>query len=75
VPLAEVADEAAFRALVRAVFAQRRKTLRNGLLGADYAAGAVDAALAALGLVPTVRGETLTIPQLAALCDALAAHG
>jgi len=75
VPLAEVADEAAFRALVRAVFAQRRKTLRNGLLGAGYQLAAIDAALAALGLAPTIRGETLTIPQLAALCDALGTHG
>jgi 16S rRNA (adenine1518-N6/adenine1519-N6)-dimethyltransferase len=75
VPLAPVADEPAFRALVKAVFAQRRKTLRNGLLGAGYAPHAVDAALAALGLAPTVRGETLDIPTLAALCDVLGAYG
>ncbi len=70
-PLAPVADEAAFRRLVRAVFGQRRKTLRNGLLGAGYPAAAVDAALAELGLAPAVRGETLDIPRLAALGDAL----
>jgi 16S rRNA (adenine1518-N6/adenine1519-N6)-dimethyltransferase len=70
-PLAPVADEAAFRRLVKAVFAQRRKTLRNGLLGADYPAAAIDAASAALGLAPTIRGETLTIAQLARLAELL----
>jgi len=70
-PLAPVADEAAFRRLVKAVFAQRRKTLRNGLLGAGYEPAVVDQALAALALAPTVRGETLTIPQMARLADAL----
>lgn len=70
-PLAPVADEEAFRCLVKAVFGQRRKTLRNGLLGAGYEAGAVDRALAALQLPPTVRGETLTIAQMARLGDEL----
>lgn len=71
-PLAPVADEAAFRRLVKAVFAQRRKTLRNGLLGAGYSADVIDRALAALALAPAVRGETLTIAQLARLADELA---
>lgn len=70
-PLAPVADEAAFRGLVKAVFGQRRKTLRNGLLGAGYEAGAIDRALAALQMPPTVRGETLTIAQMAKLADEL----
>ncbi len=66
-PLAPVADEAAFRRLVKAVFAQRRKTLRNGLLGAGYPTETIDRALATLLFAPTVRGETLTIMQLARL--------
>jgi 16S rRNA (adenine1518-N6/adenine1519-N6)-dimethyltransferase len=70
-PLAPVSDEAAFRHLVKAVFAQRRKTLRNGLLGASYQPAAIDAAFAALGLAPAVRGETLTIAQLARLAALL----
>ncbi|NJC86990.1 MAG: ribosomal RNA small subunit methyltransferase A [Desulfuromonas sp.] len=70
-PLAPVTDEAAFRRLVKAVFAQRRKTLRNGLLGAGYEPDAVDHALAAQQLPPTVRGETLTIAQMASLTDEL----
>jgi 16S rRNA (adenine1518-N6/adenine1519-N6)-dimethyltransferase len=70
-PLAPVADEAAFRRLVKAVFAQRRKTLRNGLLGAGYDPAEVDLALAALSLPPSVRGETLTIAQMAGLAASL----
>jgi 16S rRNA (adenine1518-N6/adenine1519-N6)-dimethyltransferase len=70
-PLAPVTDEAAFRTLVKAVFGQRRKTLRNGLLGAGYEPATVDRALTALALAPTVRGETLTIAQLAELADEL----
>ena len=70
-PLAPVADEAAFRRLVKAVFAQRRKTLRNGLLGAGYGAEAVDRALTAVQLAPVVRGETLGIVQLARLAGEL----
>jgi 16S rRNA (adenine1518-N6/adenine1519-N6)-dimethyltransferase len=70
-PLAPVADEAAFRHLVKAVFGQRRKTLRNGLLGADFEAAAIDRALTGLALSPTCRGETLTIVQMARLADEL----
>lgn len=70
-PLAPVASEPAFRRLVKAVFGQRRKTLRNGLLGANYEAAAIDRALAGLALLPTCRGETLTIAQMARLADEL----
>ena len=70
-PLAAVVDENAFRLLVKAIFAQRRKTLRNGLLGAGYLPAAVDRALDALTLAPTVRGETLTIAQMARLAEKL----
>ena len=70
-PLAPVADEDAFRRLVKAVFAQRRKTLRNGLLGAGYEADAVDRALSSQSLPPTVRGETLTIAQMDGLAERL----
>jgi len=70
-PLAPVNNEESFRRLVKAVFAQRRKTLRNGLLGAGYEAAGVDRALTMLVLAPTVRGETLTIEQLARLADIL----
>jgi len=70
-PLAPVVDEDAFRRLVKAVFAQRRKTLRNGLLGAGYEAGEIDRALSTLALPPTVRGETLDITRMASLAERL----
>jgi 16S rRNA (adenine1518-N6/adenine1519-N6)-dimethyltransferase len=70
-PLAPVADEAAFRRLVKAVFAQRRKTLRNGLIGAGYEPAAADRALRGMSIPPSCRGETLTIAQMAGLAEAL----
>ncbi|MBE7024729.1 MAG: 16S rRNA (adenine(1518)-N(6)/adenine(1519)-N(6))-dimethyltransferase RsmA [Ruminococcaceae bacterium] len=72
-PLVETKDEAYFFALVRAVFAQRRKTLVNGLANAGRfgTKEQISAATERMGLAPTVRGETLSIPQLAALADLL----
>lgn len=70
-PLAPVNDEEAFRHLVKAVFGQRRKTLRNGLLGAGYEPEDIDRAFAALSISPTCRGETLTIAKMARLADEL----
>ena len=73
VPLVTPRDEAHFFALVKAVFAQRRKTLVNGLTNAGRFGSKeeVSAAVEAMGLSPTVRGETLSIEALAALSDAL----
>ena len=74
-PPCPVADEALFFRVVRAAFAQRRKTLTNAL--AAGFPGRDKAGLAALledcGLSPTVRGETLSIPQFAAVADRLTA--
>ena len=59
-PLVAVADLAAFRRFVTACFARRRKQLRNVLLGATgCSAVQVEEGLAALGLDPAVRPETL----------------
>lgn len=72
-PPCPVADEALFFRVVRASFAQRRKTLLNGLasgfpqLSKDRLAGALDAC----GLPAAVRGETLDIRAFAAVADAL----
>ncbi len=54
----------AFRAVVRAAFGQRRKTLRNGLkaLGAEALA-----ALEATGIDPRRRAETLSVEELDAI--------
>lgn len=64
-------DEAAFAALVSAAFAQRRKTLRN----ATRALGVREESFAAAGIDPSRRGETLSVAEFIALCDAHARPG
>ena len=71
-PPAEVTDEAFFFRVVRASFAQRRKTLLNGLSALGIPKAQLIAAVAACGLPENVRGETLSIPQFAALAARLA---
>ena len=74
---AEVEDEAYFFRVVRAAFAQRRKTLLNALsssLGAALGKDALRAAIAACGLPDDVRGEQLGIPEFAALAKMIAQH-
>ncbi|MGC3996029.1 MAG: 16S rRNA (adenine(1518)-N(6)/adenine(1519)-N(6))-dimethyltransferase RsmA [Anaeromyxobacter sp.] len=67
-----VADPARFRRLVKAGFAQRRKTLRNALeAGRVVEPERLAAALAAAGIDPGRRGETLTVAEWAALDRAL----
>ena len=71
-PADRVADPVRFRRLVKAGFAQRRKTLANALGAARLAGGdALSAALAAAGVDPRRRGETLTVAEWAALDRAL----
>ncbi|NLF34618.1 MAG: ribosomal RNA small subunit methyltransferase A, partial [Clostridiales bacterium] len=72
---AEVEDEAFFFKVVRASFAQRRKTLLNGLsaaFGGKREKEALRQVIADCGLSPDVRGETLDIPAFAALAARLA---
>lgn len=74
-PPVAVKDEKLMFALIRASFNQRRKTLLNGLKNAadlPYTKEELQAALQAAGLPETVRGETLTLAQFAALADVLA---
>ncbi len=64
----DIADTALFARVVSAAFAQRRKTLRNALANvADVAA------MAAAGIDPTVRGETLAVADFVRLANVLAA--
>jgi 16S rRNA (adenine1518-N6/adenine1519-N6)-dimethyltransferase len=65
-PRGEVADEAGFRALVRACFQQRRKTILNGLSAMAGRERALAWCVAA-GVDPGVRAETLTPEAFAAL--------
>jgi len=66
-----VPDDNLFRRLVKALFSARRKTLRNALRQFDPVRG--PAVLAAAGIEPSRRPETLTVADLADLSARLAA--
>lgn len=75
-PPVPVTDEAWFFQVVKAAFAQRRKTAVNGLSsGLGLPKEQVSAALASLGLPPDTRAETLPLAALAALAEALGHEG
>ncbi len=70
----EVEDEAAFFRVVRAAFAQRRKTLLNSLFSSFSSTHSKDelrSAIISCGLPEDVRGERLGIPEFAALARIL----
>lgn len=70
-PRIKVLDERFFFKVVKASFAQRRKTLRNALKGAPFIAGdtVLDQALKMTGIDPRRRAETLGIGEFGALAD------
>lgn len=70
-PAALINDEVLYRELIRGAFAQRRKTLRNSLLGSGWDALTIDRALAASGIDPRRRGETLSLQEFATLANVL----
>jgi 16S rRNA (adenine1518-N6/adenine1519-N6)-dimethyltransferase len=71
-PRVPLADEHRFAGVVRAAFAQRRKTLANTLAGSlGIAPHQVRAAAEAAGIDAGRRAETLTIPEFAALASRL----
>lgn len=73
-PPVKVANESRFFALVRAAFAQRRKTILNNLKAASRAlefTQSLEAALEAASVAPQRRAETLSLADFAALCEAL----
>jgi 16S rRNA (adenine1518-N6/adenine1519-N6)-dimethyltransferase len=74
VPRLDLHDEILFRKLVKSAFAQRRKTLRNSLLGSGWQAGPLDQAFAVTGIDPGRRGETLTIEEFGLLANLLAVN-
>jgi 16S rRNA (adenine1518-N6/adenine1519-N6)-dimethyltransferase len=72
-PHEPIADPARFRRIVKAGFAQRRKTLANSLRAARVAGPEqLAAALARAGIDGGRRGETLAVAEWAALERALA---
>jgi 16S rRNA (adenine1518-N6/adenine1519-N6)-dimethyltransferase len=68
-------DRGLFLALIRGLFASRRKTIRNNLRSLSalntLAAPELDAAMGAAGVDPAARGETLSVEEMASLADAL----
>jgi 16S rRNA (adenine1518-N6/adenine1519-N6)-dimethyltransferase len=65
-PPVTIRDAEGFARLVKAAFAQRRKTLRNNLKGLLPAE-----TIAVLGIEPERRAETLTLAEFATLANAL----
>jgi 16S rRNA (adenine1518-N6/adenine1519-N6)-dimethyltransferase len=65
-------EEVAFRALVKAAFAHRRKTLVNSLKDERYDQKHVTDALNSLDLPPTARAEVLSIEQFIQLTRRIA---
>jgi len=66
-PRVAVQNEPVFRRVVKAAFAQRRKTLRNALRAAGY--GDLDAIAVRTGIDLQRRGETLSLEEFAALAN------
>ena len=73
-PLCEIKSEEMFFRVVRASFAQRRKTLVNGLAAgfSQLSKQEIADVLTGCGFAPAVRGETLDIPAFAAIANRFA---
>lgn len=73
-PPVNVLDEKLFFQVVKAAFAQRRKTLRNNLANLDWFGGnksAVETVLKELNIDPNRRGETLSLEDFARIANFL----
>ena len=70
----QIANKEIFFRAVKASFAMRRKTLQNGLASGFPELGKAGAGevIEACGLPASVRGETLDIPQFAAIANEIA---
>ena len=70
----QIIDEKIFFRTVRASFAMRRKKLSNGLASGFPELGKAGAAevITQCGFDENVRGETLGIPEFAAIANAIA---
>jgi 16S rRNA (adenine1518-N6/adenine1519-N6)-dimethyltransferase len=72
-PRIAIEDEVFFKKVVKASFAQRRKTLLNALRGASspLPKEEIEAALTAAGIDPRRRAETLNLAEFQRLAEAL----
>ncbi len=70
-PRVKPKDEKLFFAVIKAAFAQRRKTLSNALTNAGKFGGKenIASSIEAIGREPNVRGERLSIEEFCALSD------
>ncbi len=66
-----IKNEQVYRRLVKSAFTQRRKTLRNSLLGSGWSAETIDWLLSANAIDPRRRGETLSLREFADLSNSL----
>ena len=70
-PLLKLSDYTFFRRVIKSAFAQRRKTLKNCLLGGGFDREKIVYALEKMGLDENIRGEKLSIEQLGELSEIL----
>lgn len=74
-PLVQVDDFSLLSRLVRTAFSQKRKTLRNALLGGSFAsAEQLDAVFEATGVNAGLRAEAISIETFGALANAFGAN-
>ena len=70
-PLLKLSDYSFFRRVIKAGFAQRRKTLKNCLLGGGFDKEKIVSALEKMNLDENIRGEKLSIAQFGELSELL----
>lgn len=72
-PLLKLSDYKHFRKTIRAAFSQRRKTLKNCLVGAGFDKEKVAHVISQMNLDENIRGEKLSIAQFGELSELLKA--
>ena len=72
-PLLKLSDYKHFRKTIKAAFSQRRKTLKNCLVGAGFDKEKVAQVISQMGLDENIRGEKLSIAQFGELSELLKA--
>ncbi len=73
-PMLELEDYSFFRRTAKACFATRRKNLKNSLLNAGFTKETIQKALPESGLTENIRGEKLSINEIATLAEKLKAN-
>ena len=72
-PLLKLSDYKYFRKTIKAAFSQRRKTLKNCLVGAGFDKEKVAHVISQMNLDENIRGEKLSIAQFGELSELLKA--